>query len=64
MRQEKTTQEIRQEVNERTQMITGTKRKYKVKNVDHFIRQFSEDYSIEYWKCVTSVGDIYIERYK
>jgi len=59
----KTSKEVREEVNKKTNLITKTKREYKIRNVKHYIKNY-EDYSIDYFVCETSVGDIYVEMYK
>lgn len=64
MRQEKSTQEIRDEVNKKTSLITKTKRQYKIKNISHQLVTNSLGYETECWICETSVGNIRVKRYK
>lgn len=55
---EKTIQEVREELNIRTQKITGTKRQYKVKGMK--IEQRGET---PYYVCETTIGDIWVQKY-
>jgi len=59
MRQVKSKEEIRDEVNKKTFLITKTKRVYKINNISYKFQ-----IGIDYLICQTSVGDIRIEMYK
>jgi hypothetical protein len=55
----KSKEEIRDEVNKKTSLITKTKREYKINNVSYQVKN-----GIDYLICQTLVGDIRIEMYK